>query len=97
MPEPTPEPSQDQWVQIQEHIAGGKMIAAIKLYREITGVGLKEAKDAMEAYAAKLRGEAPERFPVAKAGCMGVILLCATGSAAILAALTAGAKLAGWI
>jgi hypothetical protein len=29
--------------------AGRKMIEAIKLYREITGVGLKEAKDTIEA------------------------------------------------
>ena len=27
----------------------GKMIEAIKIYREVTGVGLKEAKDAVEA------------------------------------------------
>ena len=29
----------------------GKMIEAIKIYREVTGVGLKEAKDAVEAIA----------------------------------------------
>ena len=29
----------------------GKMIQAIKIYREVTGVGLKEAKDAVEAIA----------------------------------------------
>lgn len=32
---------------------GGKKIEAIKLYREKTGLGLKEAKDAVEALAAK--------------------------------------------
>jgi len=31
----------------------GKMIVAIKIYREVTGVGLKEAKDQVEAMAGK--------------------------------------------
>jgi ribosomal protein L7/L12 len=35
--------------QIMEMIATGNKIAAIKLYREITGVALAEAKDAVEA------------------------------------------------
>jgi ribosomal protein L7/L12 len=30
-------------------IDGGNLIGAIKAYRELTGVGLKEAKDAVEA------------------------------------------------
>ena len=34
---------------VLERIRAGRMIDAIKLYREITGVGLKEAKDACEA------------------------------------------------
>jgi ribosomal protein L7/L12 len=33
-----------------------KKIEAIKAYREETGTGLKEAKDAVEAYIASLRG-----------------------------------------
>ena len=32
-------------------IDGGNLIAAIKVYRELTGVGLKEAKDAVEGIA----------------------------------------------
>jgi len=35
--------------QIRELLSQGNKIAAIKLYREGTGVGLKEAKDAVEA------------------------------------------------
>jgi ribosomal protein L7/L12 len=35
--------------QLKEMAAKGNKIAAIALYREITGVGLKEAKDAVEA------------------------------------------------
>jgi len=70
------EPTQEQWLEIQGHLSSGRMIQAIKSYREVTGVGLKEAKDAMEAYYEKLRAEAPDRFPErAKSGCAGVILL----------------------
>jgi len=46
-----------------------KKIWAIKLYREQTGVGLKEAKDAVEALAAK-HGISPKG-----AGCAGMVLL----------------------
>jgi hypothetical protein len=34
-------------------LQSGKMINAIKIYREVTGVGLKEAKDKVEAIAGK--------------------------------------------
>ena len=37
---------------IRDEIARGRKINAIKLYRESTGVGLKEAKDIVEAMAA---------------------------------------------
>ena len=40
---------------LYDAIARGKMIQAIKIYRETTGVGLKEAKDAVEAMAGKAR------------------------------------------
>ncbi len=40
-------PAQEQ--QIKELAAAGNKITAIKLYREVTSVGLKEAKDAVEA------------------------------------------------
>lgn len=51
-------------------LQGGKKIDAIKLYREKTGVGLKEAKDFIEALAADRRVAAPS-----KSGCLGVVLL----------------------
>ena len=41
--------SPQQEAQIRELIDQRRMIDAIKLYREATGVGLKEAKDAVEA------------------------------------------------
>lgn len=41
--------------EIEASIRRGALIDAIKLYREKTGVGLKEAKDAVEAWSARLR------------------------------------------
>jgi len=38
----------DDWSEIDALLAAGRMIEAIKLYREKTGCGLKEAKDAVE-------------------------------------------------
>lgn len=60
-------------------LEGGKKIEAIKLYREQTGVGLKEAKDAVEALAAQRGIVAPSR-----SGCLGVVLFMV----AILIAVT---------
>lgn len=54
----------------------GEKIMAIKLYREQTGAGLKEAKDAVEALAARRGTVAPRG-----AGCFGVILLLLTAMA----------------
>jgi ribosomal protein L7/L12 len=42
--------------EIAEAIRSGRKIEAIKLYREAHGVGLKEAKDAVDAYEAAVRG-----------------------------------------
>jgi ribosomal protein L7/L12 len=47
--------SPDQVQKIHEYIHNQQLIHAIKLYREVTGVGLAEAKEAIEAMA---RGEA---------------------------------------
>jgi Ribosomal protein L7/L12 C-terminal domain len=38
---------------LYDAIARGKLIQAIKIYREATGVGLKEAKDAVDAMAGR--------------------------------------------
>jgi ribosomal protein L7/L12 len=43
-------PATAYWMaDVQALKSGGKVIHAIKLYRERTGVGLKEAKDAVDA------------------------------------------------
>lgn len=40
---------QDEWAGVRDLLAKGRKIEAIKLYRERTGAGLKEAKDAVES------------------------------------------------
>ena len=47
--------------QINDELFTGRKIGA-KLYRAATGVGLAEAKEAVEAIEAQLRETAPERF-----------------------------------
>jgi ribosomal protein L7/L12 len=44
--------------ELEQLIRSGQKILAIKRYREVTGVGLKEAKDAVDARAAALAGRA---------------------------------------
>jgi ribosomal protein L7/L12 len=44
---------------VESLIRNGRKIEAIKLYREQTGLGLKDAKDAVDALEAQLRSGAP--------------------------------------
>ncbi len=66
-----PPPTRPQSISDEEVVTalenGGK-IGAIKLYRERTGVGLKEAKDAVEALAAR-HGIVP------KSGCASMVII----------------------
>ena len=64
---------------INAEIFGGQKISAIKLYREATGAGLKEAKDAVEEIEKDLRQREPNRFakPAGKSGCMSVVAVVA--------------------
>jgi ribosomal protein L7/L12 len=40
---------EENWMdEVRAMVAAGQMIAAIKMYRERTGAGLKEAKEAVE-------------------------------------------------
>ncbi|MFH1923160.1 MAG: ribosomal protein L7/L12 [Planctomycetota bacterium] len=65
------------------HLHEGRKIQAIKVYREKTGVGLKDAKEAVEAIAAKHGITAGQ----GAAGCASVALL----------AIVAGGTLAAWL
>lgn len=68
---------------VNEALAAGNKIEAIKLYREATRVGLKEAKDAVEAVERQRLG-LPGNAPL-KNGCMGALLICAVPAATALA------------
>ena len=71
-----PDPG-DQANRVKAALLEGNKIQAIKLYREQTGVGLKEAKEAVEKLEAELRGSSPAGFkhPQAKGCSVGVLLV----------------------
>ena len=67
---------EDQAQRIKDELLGGNKIQAIKIYREQTGVGLKEAKDAVEKLEAELRTSSPDQFAKPRAaGCSTIILI----------------------
>ena len=76
---------------INEEIFAGRKISAIKLYREATNLGLKEAKDAVEEIKRDLRQREPNKFakPAGKSGCMSVV--------AVLALLVSAALVTAYI
>ena len=67
--------SDDQLAKISDSIAGGRKIEAIKRYREATGAGLKEAKEAVERITAELSQDHPEILKAQKSGCASVVVL----------------------
>jgi hypothetical protein len=85
--------SKDVLAQIEAALFGGRKIEAIRLYREATGKGLLDAKNAIDAIEADLRAAGPERFNSAQlqesspsTGCLGVFLLAlgVSGAAAVM-------------
>jgi Ribosomal protein L7/L12 C-terminal domain len=80
MSTPIPE---DKMAALGEHIFRGRKIEAIKVYRELTGVGLKEAKDEIERLEDTLRREHPEKFsaPAKGKGCFGAAAALCIGTA----------------
>lgn len=71
MDQSLPEPLASE---VQAALLKGNKIEAIKIYREAAGCGLKEAKEAVERYAAQVEREQPGLLPKA-AGCATAILL----------------------
>jgi hypothetical protein len=75
--------------EVRSFIKAGNKIGAIKLYREITGVGLAEAKEAVEKMVAERNAASaptPAGLPAnapQKSGCLGAIALVA-GSAGLV-------------
>ncbi|MBI2191263.1 MAG: ribosomal protein L7/L12 [Planctomycetes bacterium] len=70
-----PEAEDARRQKILEALAAGRKIEAIKLYREMTGLGLKESKDAVDKLEAELAEKNPNEFRKPKAGCATVLLL----------------------
>jgi ribosomal protein L7/L12 len=85
--EPTPATAEPGLVDdVLEHVRAGRWIHAIKLYRETTGGGLKEAKDAVEEIARQ------HGIPVTKGtGCAPLAVVLA-----VLALIIAGLGAAVW-
>jgi hypothetical protein len=71
--------SDEQGQQVLNEITAGHKIQAIKLYRQFTNVGLKEAKDAVEEIESRLPGGRR-----AKSGCGSAVVLLAAGVAAVI-------------
>ena len=61
---------------LREMIFARRKIEAIKEYRALTGLGLKEAKDAVDELEATLLKESPERFAPKGKGCGTAAVLC---------------------
>jgi hypothetical protein len=72
-------PADPKHEQICDALFQGRKIEAIKLYRQLTDVGLKEAKDFIEALEARLKRDQPERFKTSPAatpsGCTTALVL----------------------
>ncbi len=63
MSDPNPD---EQAKRVREELFAGNKIQAVKFYRGQTGVGLKEAKDAVEKLEAELRASSPIMFAQAR-------------------------------
>lgn len=70
--------------EITQAIFAGRKIEAIKLYREATGQGLKEAKAFIEALTDRLREEHPDRVPAPTSGCGAAVLMMLVVPASLL-------------
>jgi len=78
--------SEENMRQLLDALMEGRKIAAIKLHRQFTGSGLKEAKDAIEELEASFRAKYPDKFKAAPQGkgCLGAAaVICFCGLAAV--------------
>ncbi|NOZ21277.1 MAG: hypothetical protein GXP25_09320 [Planctomycetes bacterium] len=69
-------PTEEQIQQINEALFAGRRVEAIKLYREFTGQGLKEAHDFIDVVHQELREKCPEKFEESAdkpKGCLGLL------------------------
>lgn len=78
--------SDEQWQQIEADLFAGRKIQAIKLFRESTNSGLKEAKDVLDEHERVLREQFPEKFTASKqVGCYVSAMIALTVAAAAAA------------
>ena len=70
---------------LKELILRGRKIEAIKRLRASTGLGLRDAKNAIEAMEASLHKDFPEKLTVGPkhSGCLGSIALIGLGGIAL--------------
>jgi Ribosomal protein L7/L12 C-terminal domain len=73
MPHPL---TDEQIARLSDYLFRGEKIQAIKVYRDMTGLGLKEAKDAVEDLERSFRASDPGRFTASPQGkgCLGVVI-----------------------
>jgi ribosomal protein L7/L12 len=78
--------SEDNMRQLLDALMQGRKIYAIKLHRQFTGSGLKEAKEEIEEIEASFRSKFPDKFKAAPQGkgCLGAAaVVCFCGLAAV--------------
>lgn len=80
---------------IEESIARGQKLDAIKQYRDATGSGLKESKDFIDALTSQLIERDPERYAHARSSSAGCGSAAVLFLAFLLAAIGAGAAAFG--
>jgi hypothetical protein len=78
MPRPL---SEDAMNALTDALLHGRKIEAIKLYREFTGLGLKESKDEIEELELSLRAKFPDKFAARPTGggCLGAAAVFGIG------------------
>ncbi|MFG0250960.1 MAG: ribosomal protein L7/L12 [Phycisphaeraceae bacterium JB051] len=76
--------NEEQLKQVEELLFAGQTIQAIKLVREITGMGLKEAKEFVDQHYDHLREAYPDKLPEKKAGCGAASLIFLTASLSLV-------------
>ena len=69
--------SDHQREQILDALKAGSKIEAIKLYREATGLGLKESKDFIDHLLSQLMKDNPGQYQSSGKGCAAAAILTA--------------------
>jgi len=90
MPQPDPLDSSDE---VKRKMLAGDKIGAIKLYRELTGVGLAEAKSAVEQMLTQLRGFESSEIVLPKSASTPAAPAAPQSGSAINEALFTGKKI----